>query len=89
MISVSCLKVVGSHSYVFLSDVIVRCCDFSFITPLFVKHFPSVGQFSRCRQLQSFSSSLLSLSQFSVLVCFFRMILLCLSKTDFMLSVQL
>ena len=31
MISVSCLKVVGSYSYVCLSGVIVRCCDFRFI----------------------------------------------------------
>ena len=36
-------------------------------TTLLVKHFPSVGQFTRCRQLQSFSSFLLSL-----LVCFFQ-----------------
>ena len=31
MISVSCLKVVGSYSYVCLCSVIVRCCEFSFI----------------------------------------------------------
>ena len=31
MISLSCLKVVGSYSDVCLSGVIVRCCDFSFI----------------------------------------------------------
>ena len=75
------LKVVGSYSYVCFCGVIVRWCDFSFTI---YKHFSSVGQFTRSRQLQSFSSSLLSL-----LVCFFTMILLCLSKTDFMLPVQL
>ena len=80
------LAVTPMHVCLALSSVVVTSALW---TTLFVKHFPSVGQFSRCRQLQSFSSSLLSLSEFSVSVCFFRMVLLCLSKKDFMLSVQL
>ena len=42
MNSVSCLKVVGSYSYVCLSSVIVRCCDFSlkFINYALCQAFP-------------------------------------------------
>ena len=40
MISVSCLKVIGSYSYVCLSGVIVRCCDFSFIKYALCQAFP-------------------------------------------------
>ena len=87
MISVSCLKVVGSYSYICLSSVIVRCCDFSFINYALCQAFPV--SWAVLALSQSFSSSLLSLSELSVLVCSFRMILLCLSKKDFMLSVQL
>ena len=40
MISVSCLEVVGSYSYVCLSGIIVRCCDFSFINYALCQAFP-------------------------------------------------
>ena len=40
MISASCLKVVGSYSYLRLSSVIVRCCDLSFINYALCQAFP-------------------------------------------------
>ena len=40
MISVSCLELVGSYSYVCLSSVIVRCCDVSFINYALCQAFP-------------------------------------------------
>ena len=40
MISVSCLEVLGSFSYVCLSGFIIHCCDFSFINYALCQAFP-------------------------------------------------
>ena len=62
MISVSCLKVIGSYSFVCLSNIIICSCDFGFITyTLFQVFMVSWVVLTRFQQLQSFSSSLLSL----------------------------
>ena len=62
MISVSCLKVIGSYSFVCLSNIIICSCDFGFITYTLCQVFMvSWVVLTRFQQLQSFSSSLLSL----------------------------
>ena len=89
MISVSCLKVIDSYSYVRLSSIIVHCCDFSFINYALCQAFPVSWAVLPLSAVAGFFVVFIKSFGVKRVGVFFRMILLCLSKKDFMLSVQL